>query len=88
MRTGDLIPRLAWGVGHRNASERRVRCCSCLWGAFKWKTLGYIHVIMGIFSSFVVKYFITKLEINQTDTMCHSPAGWSRGLADVVIRVY
>jgi hypothetical protein len=30
---------------------------------------------MGSFSSFVIKYFITKLEKNQPDTYV-SPSGW------------
>jgi hypothetical protein len=35
------------------------------------------------FSSFVIKYLTTKLEKNnQPDTLCHPPAGCSRGLAE------
>ena len=36
--TSDLVPRLAWGVGHRNVAERRLRFCIGQWGTFKWKT--------------------------------------------------
>ena len=43
-------------------------------GAFKRKLL-IIYKIKGIFSSFVIKYFITKLEKNQPDTYV-SPPGW------------
>ena len=50
-------------------------------GAFKRKLL-IIYKIKGIFSSFVIKYFITKLEKKQPDTVCHPPAGCSRGLAE------
>ena len=74
MRTGDLVSRLAWGVGNRNAAWRRVRGCSCQLGAFNWKLL-VIYKIMGSFSSFVIKYFITKLEKKQPDTYV-SPPGW------------
>jgi hypothetical protein len=42
-------------------------------GAFKRKLL-IIYKIKGIFSSFVIKYFITKLEKNQLDTMSVAPA--------------
>ena len=81
--TSDLVPRLAWGVGHRNAAERRVRCCSCQWGAFKWKTFLCIVWIINLpshFFKFCYKYLITKLEKNKLDMMNVTPsAGYSWG---------
>ena len=64
MRTGDLVPRLAWGVGRRNASQRRLP----MW-CIQAETFNYIQGY-GHFSSFAIKYFMTKLEKNQPDTVC------------------
>jgi hypothetical protein len=70
--TSNLVPRLAWGVGHRNKAERRVRCCMFQW-VKSGGELSFLHCLVNIslksFFNFCFKYLTTKLETKQLDMM-------------------
>ena len=81
--TSDLVPRLAWGVGHRRKS--RGGAVLIARGVFSSGKLNVVFKGSFLFHVFQVLLlnFITKLEKNQPDTIVSPPAGCSRGLAVV-----
>ena len=82
--TSDLAPRLAWGVGHRNVVQRRLRCVAFASGVHSSGKLSFLHCLdnnsLKPFFQVLLLNFITKLEKNQLDMMNVTPsAGYSWG---------
>ena len=70
--TSDLVPRLAWGVGHRNAAQRRLPVLVHSSGKLPLYIVSMI-ILLSHFFKFCYKYLITKLEKKQLDMMNVTP---------------
>ena len=81
--TSALVPRLAWGVGHRRIPDGACRVGICLKDTLKWKNclLCRLDNSHKLFYQDWIYNLMAKLEKNQLDIISGSPpqAGYCGG---------